>query len=125
MTKTADGNGFDAERALVPQAADAARVRTGFRDKMLRFAAKVPFAGDAVALFFAARDPATPTKTKALMLAALSYFVLPTDAIPDIFLGVGFTDDAAVIAAIIALAGNAIKPRHREQARGWLTRLSG
>jgi len=124
MSKAGNGNGFDAERALVPQAGDEARVRTGFRQKMLQFAAKVPFASDAVAMFFAARDPATPTKTKALLLAALSYFVLPTDAIPDIFLGVGFTDDAAVIAAMIALAGSAIKPRHRQQAKSWLGRMS-
>ena len=123
MSKAA--NGFDVKTALVPAPGDEARVRNGFREKMLRFAAKVPFAGDLAALYFSARDPATPTRTKALMLAALSYFVLPTDAIPDVFLGVGFTDDAAVIAAIIALAGSAIKPRHRERAKAWLTKLSG
>ena len=117
-------NGFDVKTALVPHKGDEARVRNGFREKMLRFAVKVPFASDAVALYLAARDPATPTRTKALMMAALSYFVLPTDAIPDIFLGVGFTDDAAVIAAIIALAGSAIKTRHREQAKAWLSKIS-
>ncbi len=120
----AGGNGFDARTALVPRQGDEARVRSGFREKMLRFAAKVPFASDVVALYFAARDPATPTRTKALMMAALSYFGIPTDAIPDVFLGVGFTDDAAVIATMIALAGSAIKARHREQAKAWLTRIS-
>jgi uncharacterized membrane protein YkvA (DUF1232 family) len=118
------GDGIDVSRALVPRAGDEARVRSGFREKMLRFAAKIPFASDVVALYIASRDPATPTRTKALMLAALSYFVLPTDAIPDIFLGVGFTDDAAVIAAMVALAGSAIKPRHREQAKAWLSKVS-
>lgn len=118
-----DANGFDVKTALVPHKGDEARVRAGFREKMLRFAAKLPFAPDVAALYLAARDPATPTRTKALMLAALSYFVLPTDAIPDVFLGVGFTDDAAVIAAMIALAGSAIKPRHREQAKTWLAKL--
>lgn len=119
------GNGFDASRALVPRKGDEERVRSGFKEKMLRFAAKIPFASDVVALWYASRDPATPFRTKAMMMAALSYFVLPTDAIPDVFAGVGFTDDAAVIAAIIALAGNAIKPVHRAKAKSWLARLSG
>jgi len=122
---TQEANGFDAKRALVPAKGDEARVRSGFRDKMIRFAAKIPFAGDVAALYLASRDPATPLRTKALMLAGLSYFVIPTDAIPDIFLGVGFTDDAAVIAALVALAGSAIKPRHRQMARAWLAKLGG
>ena len=109
-------NGFNPARVLAPSPADAPRVREGF-------AAKIPFAGDVTALYYAARDPQTPTRTKALMLAALSYFVLPTDAIPDVFLGVGFTDDAAVIAAMVALAGGAIKPRHRDMARAYLAKL--
>jgi uncharacterized membrane protein YkvA (DUF1232 family) len=117
-------DGFDPARALVPAAGDEARVREGLARKIARFAAKIPFAGDVVALWYAARDPATPTKTKALMLAALSYFVLPTDAIPDVFAGVGFTDDAAVIAAMIALAGSAIKPQHRARAKTYLEKVS-
>lgn len=118
---------FDPAKALtvVDTAADERRVRQGFRGKIARVAAKIPFAGEAVALYFAARDPQTPRKTKALMLAALSYFVLPTDAIPDIFAGVGFTDDAAVIAAVVALAGSAIRARHREAARALLDRMRG
>ena len=106
-----------------PAAGDAERVRAGFAKKLVRVASKIPFAGDVVALWYAARDPATPTRTKALMMAALGYFVLPTDAIPDVFLGVGFTDDAAVIAAMIALAGNAIKTHHRDRARAYLEKI--
>jgi len=123
MTEGVKPNGFHPARALTPSAADAGRVREGFAAKLARFAAKIPFAGDVTALYYAARDPQTPTRTKALMLAALSYFVLPTDAIPDVFLGVGFTDDAAVIAAMMALAGSAIKPRHRDMARAYLAKL--
>ena len=123
MTEGAKANGFSPARALARSAADAARVRTCFAAKLARFAARIPFAGDVTALYFAARDPQTPTRTKALMLAALSYFILPTDAVPDIFLGVGFTDDAAVIAAMVALAGGAIKPRHRDLARAYLAKL--
>lgn len=116
--------GFNPVKALTPSPQDAERVR-GFGAKFARVATKIPFASDVLALYFAARDPATPKRTKALMLAALSYFVVPTDFIPDIFLGVGFTDDAAVIAAMIALAGGAIKPHHRERARDYLVKIGG
>lgn len=117
--------GFDPNAALavVDPAADERRVRHGFRRKIARVAAKIPFAADAVAAYFAARDPETPRKTKALILAGLSYFVLPVDAIPDIFAGVGFTDDAAVIAAMLALVGGSIRARHREAAQALLKKL--
>jgi len=58
------------------------------------------------------------------MLAALAYFVLPTDAIPDILAGIGFTDDAAVFAALMAVVGKNIKPRHREAAQAWLRKMT-
>ena len=51
------------------------------------------------------------------MLAALAYFVIPTDAIPDFIAGIGYTDDAAVFAALLGLVGRNLKPRHREAAR--------
>lgn len=114
--------GADPTRALVPQPGDQARVRAGFVKKLARVAARIPFAGDVAALWFAARDPATPKKTKAMMMAALAYFVMPADAIPDIFAGVGFTDDAAVIAAMIALAGSSLRDRHRQAGRALLER---
>ena len=117
---------FDPKKALVPvdTATDERRVRIGFRRKIARVAAKIPFASDAVAAYYAARDPETPRKTKALMFAGLSYFILPTDAIPDFFAGVGFTDDAAVIAAMLALVGGSIRARHREAAKALLHKLA-
>jgi uncharacterized membrane protein YkvA (DUF1232 family) len=57
------------------------------------------------------------------MLAALAYFVMPVDAIPDIVAGLGFTDDAAVFAALMAVIGRNLKPRHREAAKRDLERL--
>ena len=58
------------------------------------------------------------------MMAALAYFVLPTDAIPD-FLGVlGFTDDAAVFAALIAVIGKNLKAEHKDAARAVLEKVA-
>ena len=116
---------LDPSRALVPsiQRVNEMRVSRGFWPKMRRTAARIPFAGQLVSVWFAARDPETPTAAKGIMLGALAYFVLPFDAIPDIFAGIGFTDDAAVIAALIATLGANIKRRHRDQADAALERL--
>lgn len=129
----ATGGGFDPagplhpSRALVPHVVrvNASLVRTGFWPKLRRLARHIPFAEDAVALFYCALDVETPVRTKAMLLAALAYFVLPVDFIPDWLPGLGYTDDAAVIAAAVALAGGAIRPRHREAARARLDQLSG
>ena len=99
------------------------RVRKGFWPKIARTAARIPFADQVLSVYYAARDPQTPTAAKGMMLGALAYFVMPIDAIPDIFAGIGFTDDAAVFAALIATLGANIKRRHREQADETVERL--
>lgn len=118
---------IDPSRALTPHAqkVNATLVRRRFWPKLRRVAAHVPFAEDALALFHAALDRETPAGTKATLTAALAYFVIPTDALPDFLPALGFTDDAAVIAAALALARAAIKPRHREIARAQLDRMAG
>jgi uncharacterized membrane protein YkvA (DUF1232 family) len=108
--------------ALVPVVTklDEQRVNEGFWPKMRKVAGKIPFAADALALFWCARDPETPAAAKGLMFAALAYFVLPTDVIPDMLAGLGFADDAAVIAAVIGIAGKHLKPRHKQAAEQFL-----
>lgn len=118
---------IDSSRALVPEVVrvNETRVAQGFWPKIRRFAGRVPFAADALSVWWCARDPETPAAAKGMMLAALAYFVLPTDAIPDVLAGIGFTDDAAVFTALLAVVGKNIKPRHREAAREFLKRLAG
>ena len=53
---------------------------------------------------------------QALMLAACTRFVLPTDAAPDWVGAFGFTDGAAVFAALLAMIGKHLKPEHRAAA---------
>ena len=116
-----------ADRALVPEVVrlNAQRVAQGFWPKIRSVATRIPFAADALAVWRCALDPATPRTAKAMMLAALAYFVLPTDAIPDILGAVGFTDDAAVFAVLLAVIGKHLKPEHRAAAEADLKRLRG
>jgi len=117
---------LDPAKALAPVTVrvNEERVREGFLPKIRKVAAKVPFAADALSIWWAARDPETPVAAKGMMLAALAYFVLPTDAIPDILPAIGFTDDAAVFAALMAILGKTLKPRHKDAAQAFLQRLS-
>jgi uncharacterized membrane protein YkvA (DUF1232 family) len=60
---------------------------------------------------------------KATLVAAIAYFVLPVDAIPDVLPVIGFSDDAAVLAAAIKLVAGNIRPAHRDTARNALAGL--
>jgi uncharacterized membrane protein YkvA (DUF1232 family) len=43
--------------------------------------------------------------------------------VPDFLAGIGFTDDAAVMAALLAVVGKNIKPRHKEAAEAFLEKM--
>jgi uncharacterized membrane protein YkvA (DUF1232 family) len=104
---------------------DEARVRRGFWRKLARHAGKVPFLDEAIAGYYCALDPATPLRAKAVLMAALAYFVLPGDLVPDVLPVLGFTDDAAVIYAALKAVGSQITAGHRERARAVLAGLAG
>jgi uncharacterized membrane protein YkvA (DUF1232 family) len=116
---------LDPSRALVPATVrlNERLVARGFWPKIRKVAAHVPFAGEALAVWFSVQDPETPASAKGLMLACLAYFVLPTDAIPDWIPVIGYADDAAVFAALMGLVGKHLKPQHREAARAAVDRL--
>ena len=102
---------------------DRARVERGFWQKLKAVARHIPFAEDAVAAYFCAFDPATPTRVRAMIFAALAYFILPTDAIPDFLPVLGFTDDAAVLALTLQLIASHMRPEHRAAAQRALAAL--
>lgn len=116
---------FSAEEmaAIRKSLRDEARFGGEFLQRLKRVAKRIPFAEDMLAAWFCTRDPATPRRVRLTLMAALGYFVLPIDAIPDILPFIGFTDDAAVIAAAIAAVAGSITPGHREQARQALAEL--
>jgi len=103
-------------------ARDEETVRRGFWRKVRRFGTVLPFAEDLLAAYYCAFDRDTPLKVKAALVAALAYFVLPFDVIPDMLPMVGFTDDAAVLATAIRLVTAHITPSHRAAARAALAR---
>jgi uncharacterized membrane protein YkvA (DUF1232 family) len=98
-------------------------VRRGFWPKLIRVLAGIPFAEDVAAAYYCAFDPATPLRAKAILLAALAYFILPFDILPDFILGVGFTDDMAVLAAAIGVIRANLTEAHRAHARAALDRI--
>jgi uncharacterized membrane protein YkvA (DUF1232 family) len=119
------GGPLDPGRALVPATVrlNERLVARGFWPKLRKVAARVPFAGEALAVWYCVQDAETPAAAKGMMLAALAYFVLPTDAIPDFIAGLGYTDDAAVFAAMLALVGRHVRPQHRAAAREAIERI--
>jgi uncharacterized membrane protein YkvA (DUF1232 family) len=96
-----------------------------FWAKLRRVLARIPFAEDGVAAYHCAMDRDTPGYVRVVLFGALAYFVLPTDMVPDMLAGLGFTDDASVIAAAIAAVGRHLEPKHRDAARKSLDRLAG
>ena len=93
------------------------RLRRDFWRKLRGVAAQLPFLEDLLAAYYCALDHQTPFQVKATLVAAIAYFVLPFDVIPDMLPIIGFTDDAAVLAAAIRMVAGAITPEHRQIAR--------
>jgi len=89
------------------------KVRAEFWDKLKRVAGRLPFVDDLVAAYYCSMDVDTPLKVRATLLGALAYFILPIDIVPDFIAGVGYGDDAAVLAAAISLVSAHIRPTHR------------
>jgi uncharacterized membrane protein YkvA (DUF1232 family) len=92
------------------------KVRRDFWAKLKRFAGRVPFVEDLVAAYYCALDPETPMRVRGMLLATLAYFILPTDLIPDIVLGLGFADDMALLTAVVGMVSSHITPAHRAAA---------
>lgn len=92
-------------------------LRENFWRTAKRAARQVSFMEDVVAAYYCALDKETPLRAKGILLAALGYFVLPADSIPDFIFGLGFTDDVAVLTAALAAIRAHLKPAHRKAAK--------
>jgi uncharacterized membrane protein YkvA (DUF1232 family) len=92
-------------------------VRDGFWRTAKRAARAIPFMEDVVAAYYCALDNRTPRRVRGILFAALAYFVMPFDLIPDFVFALGFTDDLAVLTAAVAAIRGHIRPEHHEAAR--------
>ncbi|QFZ84916.1 DUF1232 domain-containing protein [Variovorax paradoxus] len=81
---------------------------------------------DAVTLWFACRDPATPWLPKALCWFTVAYALSPIDLIPDFIPVLGYLDDVLLLPALIWLAVRLLPAevivRSRERAEDWMVR---
>ena len=78
--------------------------------KLERVGKKISFTKDIVALVRYIRDPLVSWHRKAIVAAALIYFISPVDAIPDITPLIGYLDDLGVITALLKYLGHELIP---------------
>jgi uncharacterized membrane protein YkvA (DUF1232 family) len=102
---------------------DEQEVKQKFWPKLQANLARLPFAEEVVAAWYCAFDTATPIKVRGTLLAALAYFILPIDVIPDFIVGLGFTDDLAVLMTALTLVKNHVTQAHRDRAKETVERL--
>jgi uncharacterized membrane protein YkvA (DUF1232 family) len=102
---------------------DEAAVKEKFFPKLARVLSRVPFAEDLLAAYYCAFDSATPMRARGVLIGALAYFILPIDLMPDIAIGLGFTDDLAVLLAAFKVVTTHVTEAHRARARMALDRL--
>ncbi len=92
-------------------------VEENLATKLLRSGKKISFAKDILALFNYMKDPFVSWHRKAIVVAALIYFIVPIDAVPDISPLIGYLDDLGVIAALLKFLGNEILPYYKPEYR--------
>ena len=106
-----------AEKLFEHDAGELKKLGEKFWRVTRKAARHLPFMEDVVAACYTALDKDTPLKARGIIYAALGYFILPTDTVPDWILGLGFTDDAAVLTAALAAIRSHMTPAHRLAAR--------
>lgn len=74
--------------------------------KLEKSGKKISFAKDILALYNYMRDPMVKWYRKAIVVAALVYFIVPLDAIPDLTPLFGYMDDLGVITALLKYLGS-------------------
>jgi uncharacterized membrane protein YkvA (DUF1232 family) len=99
---------------------DMMKAQSKFLPKMKKVLRLVPFARDAVAMYFTMLDPHVPLWAKGTIAGALVYFVVPTDVIPDVIPIAGYADDAGVIYAALKTVHMFVDEYQYAKADGWL-----
>ena len=98
-----------------------------FHSKLLRFAGAIGREGlrSALILYYTLQRKDLPVKTRAIILGALGYLILPADVVPDIIPMLGFTDDIGILAAALAAVAMYVDDASRAKADAALERWLG
>ena len=72
----------------------------------------------ALVLYYAAESPETPFWAKTVIRGSLGYFIVPTDAVPDVIVGAGYVDDLGALTAAFGMVAMSITPEVKEKAKG-------
>lgn len=74
--------------------------------KLEKSGKRISFAKDILALYRYMKDPLVKWYRKAIVVAALIYFIVPIDTIPDLTPLFGYLDDLGVITALLKYLGS-------------------
>jgi len=85
--------------------------------KLEKSGKKISFAKDIMALYRYMKDPLVKWYRKAIVVAALIYFIVPIDTIPDITPLFGYLDDLGVITALLKYLGSELMQYYPEGYR--------
>lgn len=70
-------------------------------------------------------DSNVPKNVKLIIASGISYFILPFDSIPDFLVGIGFSDDLAVILGIVYMLTTHITDEHKKNAKQMTDEIFG
>jgi len=85
--------------------------------KLEKSGKRISFAKDILALYRYLKDPFVKWYRKAIVVAALIYFIVPIDTIPDLTPFFGYLDDLGVIVAVLKYLGSELVPYYPEGYR--------
>lgn len=74
-------------------------------------------------LYYLLSDKSVPIKNKLVIMAALGYFILPTDLIADFIPVLGFSDDAAFLSFALSTVSGFITPEVTKKAKAKIGNL--
>ena len=98
------------------------REKTEFVDenlwgKLEKSGKRISFAKDILALYRYMKDPLVKWYRKAIVVAALIYFIVPVDTIPDMTPLFGYLDDLGVITALLKYLGSELMSYYPDDYR--------
>ena len=76
-------------------------------------------------LYYSFKAEETPTWAKGVAIAALGYFILPVDAVPDFIPGAGWLDDIATMGVAITSIGRYVTDDIRIKAKESAAKVLG